>query len=156
MALIHCIYASAASPAMSEREIPAIVAAARDKNERLGITGMLLYHRGSFFQVLEGEMDRVEAVFAAIRADERHQRVTLIIYEPIPERSFADWSMGYVSIQGEELREITGANDFFNEQTCLMALPDGRARRLLDAFGKGRWRIRLSGSAVGGEATNGR
>ena len=53
--LIHCIYTSLAAPNFDERAIPALLEEARDANARCGITGMLLYIAGSFFQVLEGE-----------------------------------------------------------------------------------------------------
>ncbi len=52
-------------------------------------------------------------MFERICRDERHTRVTRIIHEPIAERDFADWTMGYASLSVRELAERAGINDFF-------------------------------------------
>ena len=44
--------------------------------------------------------------------------------------------------QGVLLRSVEGANDFFRGGTALSAIDSGRARKLLQAFGAGRWRRR--------------
>ncbi|MCK7501422.1 MAG: BLUF domain-containing protein [Comamonadaceae bacterium] len=52
--LAHCIYASAAAQPLDAAVPARMLEASRANNRRLGITGMLLYADGSFFQVLEG------------------------------------------------------------------------------------------------------
>ena len=79
--LIQIIYSSAASRRFDRRELTELLAAARRKNQANGVTGMLLYTEGSFFQVLEGESAVVERIFADIAGDERHHQVTVIIKE---------------------------------------------------------------------------
>lgn len=143
--LIHCIYASKASRTFQEHAIPDLLAAARRNNADRGITGMLLYIEGNFFQVLEGEETAVTEVFERIRLDPRHGRVTLIIREPLFERAFSDWSMGFVNAGVEEVRSRLGENDFFSGASCLEQLSPGRARKLLRAFGQGRWRADETG-----------
>lgn len=145
MDLIHCIYASSATLALQEQELSRLLEHARRKNSELGITGMLLYIEGSLFQVLEGGADAVDAVYATIEQDTRHTRVTQIIREPIPRRSFEDWSMGYASLGREEAARIVGANDFFATASCLERISAGRAKKLLVAFGAGRWRMEQTG-----------
>lgn len=142
--LVHLIYCSAAVKPFSKRELAELLAVARRFNATNGITGMLLYAEGSFFQVLEGEPSAVESLFAHIGRDRRHQRVTMIIREPIASRSFSDWSMGFADISPAELDEIVGANDFLTRGDSLVNIGPGRAKKLLDAFRQGRWRAAMS------------
>lgn len=143
--LIHCIYASGAKPGVSQREIREILQVARRKNAQLGISGMLLYTDGSFFQVLEGEESAVNGIYSTIARDPRHACVTKIICEPIAARSFSDWTMGFSEMSRQELARVDGLNDFFLGRSCLHELEAGRAKRLLAAFAEGRWRTLLLG-----------
>jgi hypothetical protein len=145
MDLIHCIYASSATLAFDERDMPALLAQSRKKNTELGITGILLYIEGSLFQVLEGRPAAVDAVYSSIGRDPRHSRVTQIIREPIARRSFEDWSMGFASLDREAAADLVGANDFFATASCLQGISAGRAKKLLVAFGAGRWRADQTG-----------
>ncbi len=105
---------------------------------------MLLYTNRSFFQVLEGEEARVDALLTRIHADPRHARLTVVIREVIAKRTFSDWTMGYATATLGEVSDLVGGNDFFSAQSCLVNLDGGRARKLLTAFANGRWRTRLS------------
>jgi hypothetical protein len=145
-ALIHCIYSSAAAPSFEEHEMPVLLEAARTRNAARDITGMLLYVGGSFFQVLEGEAAVVEPIFDKIKRDPRHGRVTLIIKEPIVERSFVEWTMGYATLDAQEAAELMGTNDFFDGASCLAKMTPGRAKKLLSAFRDGRWRTEHTGA----------
>jgi hypothetical protein len=145
MALIHCIYASRALSAPHETDVRTLLDHARRKNTALGITGMLLLIEDSFFQVLEGEAETVDAVYRVIAQDPRHDRVTQIIREPIAQRSFAEWSMGFAALQREDARALVGANDFFGSAQCLERINAGRAKKLLVSFRSGRWRTEHTG-----------
>jgi hypothetical protein len=142
--LIHLIYASAATDTPSDAALEAILAKSRHNNARDGITGMLLYSEGCFFQVLEGEAQAVDSAFARIDGDPRHRGTTCIIREPIASLSFREWTMGYTGASAVTLAAIPGLNDFFGARQCLQQLDAGRARKLLQAFGAGRWRTRLT------------
>jgi len=145
MELVHCIYCSAATNSeLPRKDLNALLAEARMKNAALGITGMLLFRDGAFFQVLEGDREAVEAVYARIERDERHIRVTKVILEPIQERAFSEWTMGYSAVSSKELAEIPGLNDFFAKGQSFLSLGKGRAKTLLSAFKEGRWRRSLA------------
>lgn len=73
-----------------------ILESSRANNRVLGITGVLLFSGVGFAQVLEGRNPDIERVFARIRADHRHQDVTVINEQAISERSFGEWHMAYV------------------------------------------------------------
>ncbi|MGE0313494.1 MAG: BLUF domain-containing protein [Lautropia sp.] len=144
--LIHCIYASAARAGLGDTDLADLLRLAREKNQRLGLTGMLLYVQGSFFQVLEGPPDVVDALYDQIAADTRHDRVTRIIREPIPKRHFGVWTMGYSRLTQADLAGLAGTNDFFHGGSSLDRIDAGRAKKLLTAFQKGRWRMALAGA----------
>lgn len=144
--LIHCIYSSTASGMFKEYEIPGLLAQIRRNNGALGVTGMLLYIEGGFFQVLEGEPAVIDALVSRIRTDTRHARITVIIREPIPERNFSEWTMGFEAIGLSEAGEMLGENDFFKSASCIDRLNPGRAKKLLSAFRGGRWRAERTGA----------
>jgi EAL domain-containing protein (putative c-di-GMP-specific phosphodiesterase class I) len=144
--LIHLIYNSVATSAQAGAEVHDILAKSRTNNAACQVTGMLLLAEGSFFQVLEGPAAAVEATFARISTDPRHARVTVIIREPIARRSFAEWTMGLASLTSDDIRGTEGLNDLFQEGQILQAVDPGRARKLLEAFKGGRWRVRLNGA----------
>lgn len=146
--LIHLIYCSAASRPFSAGDLTELLAGARLHNQRHGITGMLLYADGSFFQVLEGAPADVDQLFDRISRDSRHDHVTLIIREPLALRAFGEWTMGHADITPEELDEIVGTNDFFAAGRSFIDIGEGRAKKLLAAFREGRWRTALDNPAA--------
>lgn len=138
--LIQCVYASAGSREFSPAELADLLTQARQNNARRGLTGMLLHAEGSFFQVLEGPVAVVDALYETIERDPRHTQVTLVIREPIPKRSFDSWTMGFYQASPEEFAGLAGVNDFFGKDRTVVSVDAGRARKLLAAFRDGRWR----------------
>lgn len=80
-----------------ERGIEDILAVARARNARLGITGALYYDGAYFLQVLEGMQAALADVFASILADNRHGDVRIVERGPVSQRSFAGWDMAWVT-----------------------------------------------------------
>ena len=111
----------------------------------MGITGMLLCAGRSFLQVIEGEKKNVETLIRSIEKDDRHRNITVIIREPIPERSFGEWTMGYADLKKVDVDTLVGFNDFFTQDEPLVKIDQGRAKRLLNLFKQGQWRARISG-----------
>jgi hypothetical protein len=144
--MIHLIYTSVASQDFKTDQLTDILQQAREANERVGLTGILLYSDGSFFQVLEGEPSEIDQLYQKLLLDKRHTQLTVIIREPIAKRSFGGWSMGFSSVSPEELTKIDGLNDFFENGSCFLQLDAGRTKKLLAAFAEGRWHGKLSGS----------
>ena len=145
--LVHLIYCSTATRSFSNADLLELLQTARERNRELGVTGMLLYENGGFFQVIEGEPATIDQLYAAIAADPRHNRLTRIIHEPIVRRAFADWTMGFSRISPDELGEISGVNDFFAAGDSLAGIDAGRAKKILSAFRQGSWRARLEKDA---------
>ena len=79
-----------------DAEVQSILEDSRRNNEAVGISGALLFNAGVFAQVLEGPLAAVEATFERIQQDDRHGEVSLLAFDPITERSFTNWAMGFV------------------------------------------------------------
>ncbi len=97
--LITVAYVSTAAHVLSVEELADILAISRERNVRDGITGLLLYHDGSILQVLEGPEPEVRATMARIQQDARHYQITILLDQPIGERAFAGWAMGFKHIE---------------------------------------------------------
>ncbi|WP_198598289.1 BLUF domain-containing protein [Mangrovicella endophytica] len=110
MSLYQLVYYSrnaiAGDASVFEAEVDAILAASRRNNEAAGITGALLFNAGVFAQVLEGPLAAVEATFERIQQDERHGDVSLLALEPIAQRSFSNWAMGFVGHSAENAQRF--------------------------------------------------
>jgi hypothetical protein len=70
-ALIQFIYVSSAAEDFSSENLVMLLDHSRLKNQAARITGMLLFHDGSFIQVLEGEQHQVLATHSRIAQDPR-------------------------------------------------------------------------------------
>ena len=73
----------------------AILVSSRINNRLHSITGLLVAGGNRYMQVIEGERSVFDRLFAAIRRDERHLAITILLDRPIMTRTFADWSMAY-------------------------------------------------------------
>ena len=93
--LVAAVYVSSAVRPLTEDEILDILLVARQNNERLGVTGMLLYRDGNFLQVLEGPASVVDSLIQRIRRDPRHAGFILMSRTYIEERQFQEWSMAF-------------------------------------------------------------
>jgi FAD-dependent sensor of blue light len=133
-------YTSVASHHMTHQELITLLSHCREKNNNRHISGMLLYMDGCFFQVLEGPRAQLELLFEKISKDQRHHHVMKLIVEPIKERAFENWSMGFSDITPAELASITGLTDLLNhEDKGFMGIESTRARQLIQTFRDGRW-----------------
>ena len=113
--LVSLTYTSAATRLMSVAEIVEMVEQIRPKNERLGVTGLLLYSGGNVIQTLEGTPDAVDEVFDTIQADPRHGEVLVVDRHEIDRRSFASWSMGFRNVSTREVAQLQDFGSFARE-----------------------------------------
>jgi len=94
--LYRLIYVSSAQKLLDASDIERMLARSRENNAAAGISGMLLYHDGGFFQVLEGMQTPIDHLFAKICSDERHKGVIALWQGPVEARLFGAWHMGFV------------------------------------------------------------
>ena len=118
---IYClVFTSVATRKISDEDLKGLLAKSRQYNLALNITGMLLYLDPYFRQILEGDDSIIDEKFKKISNDEMHHKVSLIYKQPIEERSFSKWTMGFNKIgieyfeDAENLIEIY-KNDAFKK-----------------------------------------
>jgi len=142
--IMQLVYSSTAQQKLSPEEIREVLTIARQHNSKRGITGMLVYHDGTFIQVLEGEPYAVLSLFHRIEKDSRHSSVSLLLKRMHDSRAFAEWQMGYLPLEKGE--EPEGFVSYVQELPSLIANNDteDRTLELLSQFMEGRWRKKLT------------
>ena len=138
--MIQITYLSSATRAMSQADLEDILRTARENNARLGITGMLLYGNKTFIQILEGEEGVVHELVKTIKRDPRHTNFQIVKQKPIEQHEYADWSMGFKRVSGEDFEAVKGLEQF-EEKDFNATFLEGHASivdSLMDHFRKER------------------
>ncbi|MCC5886587.1 MAG: BLUF domain-containing protein [Gammaproteobacteria bacterium] len=86
-------YTSRPIPGLEHCRLRALVQRAREANAAAGITGCLLFDGQQIVQVLEGDEAAVEALFARIQRDPRHERIRMLWQGTAHRREFTDQPM---------------------------------------------------------------
>ena len=87
------IYQSIADPSLTGEDVFRLVYRSRMANGDAGLSGFLIFSHGRFLQLLEGESDRLDRAFSAIRQDPRHGSVEVLSDRAIASPLFDKWSM---------------------------------------------------------------
>jgi hypothetical protein len=138
MALNELIYVSTMTWE-SDLDLGAILESSVRHNQHNGITGMLLYYRGGFMQVLEGDEANVLDTFGRICADKRHHDILTLSLAETPFRHFENWSMGYKYVDASAVAKFPKYAPFFNFRTDadkIKGIP-GLALEMLTMFANG-------------------
>ena len=88
-------YVSSAVHLLSEAELEALLLSARDFNAKHDVTGILLYHEGTFFQYFEGPGPGVEAVYSRVRESRLNGGLMELMRERVEQHQFSNWGMGF-------------------------------------------------------------
>ncbi|MEM7323479.1 MAG: BLUF domain-containing protein [Actinomycetota bacterium] len=132
-------YASAAKRPFTDDELVELLTKARVANAARNVSGLLLYHQGSFLQVLEGEKSVVEALYRKIGEDPRHTDKVLLFRREDVERCFDQWTMGFHHARSGQTPP--GLNRFLETGAAGLTAEDGETvRDVLLGFRDGRWR----------------
>ena len=92
-AIWSLVYHSRASKPMSETDLEQLQRSCAARNHAEGLTGLMIYDEGRFFQWLEGPEDRLEKVWASIERDPRHGSIDVLGRHPVTTRCFGEWDM---------------------------------------------------------------
>jgi len=76
-----------------EAMLAGILLSARRNNCRDDITGALICRHDMYLQLIEGPPALIDALYARIAADDRHDEVRLLLTDEIGERMFPAWAM---------------------------------------------------------------
>jgi hypothetical protein len=136
--LISLVYVSSAVQLFSPEDLLNLLQQAREKNGRLGVTGMLLYKDGNFMQALEGPAQVVRDLYTTIARDPRHRHASKLIDYATRERQFANWTMGFTNLDGVKPSDGAGYSDILNQplNSGWFREDASRAQRLLLSFRK--------------------
>lgn len=93
-------YQSRATARPTAADLRELVAKAEARNRALGVTGMLLYDKGRFFQTLEGPPRALETLWTSISSDPRHSDIEVLSEHVIPSRLFGGWNL--IGYHGDE------------------------------------------------------
>jgi hypothetical protein len=121
---------------LDKAAVDGIIAVAQRRNPVNGITGLLVFGSGIFFQWLEGPRARVTQLMHNIKSDARHDTIVrLSESEEVRERLFPDWAMELVT--SDDIRAVledalTTAEDEKNVQAlqCLLQQLQGSGEPL--------------------------
>lgn len=94
--LRRVLYLSCARRSFTHAELMLLCSGFAAANARCHITGVLVHVGDRFMQVIEGEHTAVETVLRRIERDPRHGDMTVVFDEPVSQRAFAQWNMGYM------------------------------------------------------------
>lgn len=93
--MLQIAYFSTASVPQSADVLHNILTVARIRNARDGISGVLVAGGNRYMQVIEGPTLHMTALWAEIRADQRHCAVTQLFKRTVMQPSFDNWSMAF-------------------------------------------------------------
>lgn len=104
-ALYHFVYCSRAADGVDDAEVGRIVEAAQRHNLARGITGVLVFGSGVFFQWIEGPAAEIQTLIASLHGDSRHYDiVSLSQSEEKRERLYPNWDME--KVEAEDIRLV--------------------------------------------------
>jgi len=105
--LYRVVYLSFIAPE-AEKSVAEIVGHARLNNERLAVTGILVFDGLRLCQHLEGPTEVVLLLMERIRVDPRHIQPEVKEHGPVRfARRFGDWPMAYARCRGtDDLNEL--------------------------------------------------
>ena len=99
------VYCSRAADGVDDAEVNRLIEAAQRYNLTRGITGVLVFGSGVFFQWIEGPAAEVRKLMASLHGDPRHYDiVSLDQSEEKRERLYPNWQMERVG--ADDIREV--------------------------------------------------
>lgn len=91
------VYVSKCVDGITNDQVIDLILQGRSRNLNLGVTGLLIYSNGRFYQWLEGSKSKVLDVYGSILNDKRHYDVRLV----------SDNFLGVPLFNGSRLRVVT-------------------------------------------------
>jgi hypothetical protein len=133
------VYCSRAADSVDDAEVNRLIEAAQRHNLISGITGVLVFGSGVFFQWIEGPEAEVRKLIASLHSDPRHYDiVSLDQSEEKRERLYPNWQMERVSADDihEVLQDALENAEDENNIAALKRILDHLATRSLASLGR--------------------
>jgi len=112
--------------AMSASEIKSVVLKLSARNISCGLTGILIYNEGEFYQILEGEKEAILKIKDEIKDDKLHGAVHVIWEGDIAERGYRNWGLA------PSMMQLIGLDSVYAEKGPHIST----AQRLLETLSK--------------------
>jgi hypothetical protein len=137
--LFTFVYCSRAADGVDDAEVDRLIDAAQRRNLTCGITGLLVFGSGVFFQWIEGPAAEVRKLMTSLHGDPRHYDiVSLDQSEENRERLYPNWQMERVGADDirEVLQDALESADDENNMAALKRILDHLATKSLDSLGR--------------------
>lgn len=127
-------YISRFAASLTPQDIDEIVEASQRNNPGRNITGMLMASGDLFYQLLEGPRDEIDALYARISEDPRHEQVLLLDSEIGDfERICPDWAMQKIDLSLKSAAETAPISALL-EMICVQRQMADKALKTLDEY----------------------
>ena len=95
MKIKQLVYISKATVPFTTDSLKELTEVANANNEKLNVTGCMVYASGYFLQLLEGSAESVDILYRKIEKDDRHKGTKLLLESKVDEdrRLFDKWFM---------------------------------------------------------------
>ena len=138
------VYCSRAAADVDDAEVNRLIEAAQRHNLTCGITGVLVFGSGVFFQWVEGPAAEVRKLMTSLHGDPRHyDMVSLDQFEDKRERLYPNWQMERVGADDvrEVLQDALESAEDENTIAALKRILDHLATRSMDSLGRAKPRL---------------
>jgi hypothetical protein len=140
--LIRAIYVSVTPSTLSEHDTVQFLTKARKVNRKNDVSGMMLYTDGRLLLLLEGQAASVDLACSTIFSDREYQ---MLLREPIAEREFPEWTLGFETVESAEAGRLLGKPLLFDSAARVPGIDAESAKTLLSIMGRRRWQSDRSG-----------
>lgn len=90
-------YVSTQKKELDPSEVVQILHETEIRNTNFGVNGLLVYSEGNFFEVIEGEKEKITTLYRSIFKDERHKSIILIFKVNVKKPLFKDEETHFIS-----------------------------------------------------------
>lgn len=90
-------YVSTAVRDLQEAEVVKILEETEIRNNNHGVNGLLIYSNGNFFEVIEGEENKIKDLFKIIKEDPRHKNIIMIFEKEVDKPLLKDKEANFIS-----------------------------------------------------------
>jgi hypothetical protein len=133
------VYCSRAAESVDDAEVNRLIESAQRHNSTCGITGVLVFGSGVFFQWIEGPAAEVQKLMVSLHSDPRHYDiVSLEQSEDKRERLYPNWQMERVGADDirEVLQDALESAEDENNIAALKRILDHLATSSLESLGR--------------------
>ena len=92
----YLVYTSTANKPFSDDDLFTLLKKSRASNDKVNVTGALMYKNGIFVQMVEGSETDIETLREKIYRDSRHGGVLTLIRGTAETRVFGEWTMHFI------------------------------------------------------------